>query len=162
LYGPDAAVEGGINFDAVEPPVGSTGIDETIAEVHGHVVAKSTTVADGAWELLKAIMSEEGQQRIAEGGRMCSTPDYIEQLWVPIVQEKFNFQNASAYANSMRTGRNPIISGAGSNYDAVAGPATPLQVAWDAMLNGTSAAEAIGEADPLLQQILDEYWARKS
>ena len=40
---------------------------------------------------------------------------------MPAAQEKFNFQNAKAYADSMRTGRNPIISGAGSNYDAVAG-----------------------------------------
>ncbi|MBI3960649.1 MAG: extracellular solute-binding protein [Chloroflexi bacterium] len=161
LFGPDAAVDGGVKFDAVEPPVGSTGKDETIAEVHGHVVAKSSTVADAAWELLKDIMSEEGQKRIAEGGRMCSTPEYIESLWVPVAQKRFNFENAKAYADSMRTGRNPIISGAGSNYDAVAGPSTPLQVAWDAMLNGTSAQDAIGEAQPLLQKILDDYWAKK-
>lgn len=162
LYGPDAAVEGGIPFDAVEPPLGSTGVDETIAEVHGHVMARTSADPDAAWEVMKAIMSEEGQKRIAAGGRMCSTPEYIEELWVPIAQEKFNFQNAKAYADSMRTGRNPIISGAGSNYDAVAGPSTPLQVAWDAMLNGTSAEEAIGTAEPLLQQILDEYWEKKA
>jgi hypothetical protein len=107
-------------------------------------------------------MSEEGQKRIAAGGRMCSTPEYIEALWVPIAQEKFNFQNAKAYANSMRTGRNPIISGAGANYDAVAGPSTPLQVAWDAMLNGVSAEEAIGAAQPLLQKILEDYWTKKA
>jgi multiple sugar transport system substrate-binding protein len=161
LYGPDAAVEGGINFDAVEPPLGSTGKDETIAEVHGHVIAKSTKVADAAWELLKVIMSEEGQKLIAEGGRMCSTPDLIEKLWVPKVQEQYHFQNAKAYADSMRTGRNPNISGAGANYDAVAGPSTPLAVAWDAMLAGTSAQEALTTAQPLLQKILDEYWAKK-
>lgn len=162
LYGPDAAVEGGVKFDAVEPPVGSTGTDETIAEVHGHVVAKSTKVGDAAWALLKTIMSEEGQQRIADGGRMCSTPDLIEKLWVPKVQEKFAFTNAKAYADSMRTGRNPIIAGAGANYDAVAGPSTPLAVAWDAMLAGTSAQEAITTAQPLLQKILDDYWAKKA
>jgi len=161
LYGPDAAIEGGVRFDAVEPPVGSTGQDETIAEVHGYVIAKSTKVADAAWELQKDIMSEEGQKRIAEGGRMCSTPEFIESLWAPIAQKTFNFENAKAYADSMRTGRNPIISGAGANYDAVAGPSTPLQVAWDAMLNGVSAKEAIGEAQPLLQKILDDYWAKK-
>jgi len=119
LYGPDAAVESGINFDAVEPPLGTTGVDETIAEVHGHVMAKATASPDASWELMKAIMSAEGQKRIAEGGRMCSTPDYIESLWVPKAQDKFNFENAGAYTGSMRTGRNPIISGAGSNYDAV-------------------------------------------
>jgi multiple sugar transport system substrate-binding protein len=162
LYGPDAAVEGGIPFEAAEPPLGSTGTDETIAEVHGHVMAKTAADPNAAWEVMKAIMSEEGQKRIAAGGRMCSTPEYIEALWVPIAQEKFNFQNAKAYANSMRTGRNPIISGAGANYDAVAGPSTPLQVAWDAMLNGVSAEEAIGAAQPLLQKILEDYWTKKA
>lgn len=161
LFGPDAAVEGGINFEAVEPPVGSTGADETIAEVHGHVMAKTAADPDAAWEVMKAIVSVEGQKRIAAGGRMCSTPEYIESLWVPLAQEKFNFTNAKAYADSMRTGRNPIISGAGSNYDAVAGPSTPLAVAWDAMLAGTSAEEAIGAAQPLLQAILDDYWSKK-
>lgn len=161
LYGPDAAVEGGIKFDAVEPPVGSSGKDETIAEVHGHVMTKTTKDTDAAWEVMKAIMSEEGQKRIAAGGRMCSTPEYIESLWVPLAQEKFSFSNAKAYADSMRTGRNPIISGAGSNYDAVAGPSTPLAVAWDAMLAGTSAEEALTTAQPLLQAILDEYWSKK-
>src|SRR5262249_33819573 len=100
LYGPDAAIKEGIKFDAVEPPVGSTGKDETIAEVHGHVMAKSTKVADAAWALMKTIMSEEGQKRIVEGGRMCSTPDFIEKLWVPKAQEKFKFTNAKAYADS--------------------------------------------------------------
>ena len=161
LYGPDAALEGGVNFEAVEPPLGSTGKDETIAEVHGHVMAKTAADPDTAWEVMKVIMSDEGQKRIAAGGRMCSTPEYIEELWVPVAQEKFNFSNAQAYADSMRTGRNPIISGAGSNYDAVAGASTPLAVAWDAMLNGTSAAEAIGTAEPLLQDILDKYWENK-
>jgi len=161
LFGPDAAVEGGINYDAVEPPVGSTGADETIAEIHGHVMAKAAADPDAAWEVMKAIVSEEGQKRIAAGGRMCSTPEYIESLWAPLAQEKFNFSNAKAYADSMRTGRNPIISGAGANYDAVAGPSTPLAVAWDAMLAGTSAEEAIGTAQPLLQKILDDYWSKK-
>jgi ABC-type glycerol-3-phosphate transport system substrate-binding protein len=162
LYGSDAAVEGGIKFDAVEPPLGSSGIDETAAEVHGHVIAKSTQVGDAAWELLKVIMSEEGQKRIADGGRMCSTPDLIERLWAPVAQERFQFENAKAYADSMRTGRNPIFAGAGANYDAVAGPSTPLAVAWDAMLAGASAQEAITTAQPLLQEILDNYWANKA
>ena len=161
MQGPKAAKEGGIAFDVIEPPVGKTGKDETIAEVHGYVVAKATKVLDAAWELDKYIMTEPGQKRIADGGRMCGTPDNIEKLWVPIAQKTFNFTNGKAFADSMRTGMNPLFAGAGANYDAMAGPGAPLTVAWDAMLNGTSAKQAITEAQPKLQKILDDYWAKK-
>jgi hypothetical protein len=110
---------------------------------------------------MKYIMTDAGQQRIAEGGRMCGTPDNIEKYWVPIAQKTYKFENGKAYADSMRTGRNPLFAGAGANYDAMAGPGAPLTVAWDAMLNGTSAKEALTEAQPKLQKILDDYWAKK-
>ena len=161
MQGPKAAKQGGIAFDVIEPPVGKTGKDETIAEVHGYVVAKATKVLDAAWELDKYIMTVPGQKRIADGGRMCGTPDNIEKLWVPIAQKTFNFTNGKAFADSMRTGMNPLFAGAGANYDAMAGPGAPLTVAWDAMLNGTSAKQAITEAQPKLQKILDDYWAKK-
>ncbi|OQA47512.1 MAG: Bacterial extracellular solute-binding protein [Chloroflexi bacterium ADurb.Bin325] len=162
MQGGSASREGGVEFDVVEPPVGSTGRDETIAEVHGQVIAKASKNPEEAWKLMKYIMEDPGQERIAEGGRMCGTPENIEKFWVPIAQKTYNFQNGKAFANSMRTGGNPVFAGAGANYDALAGAATPLAVAWDAMLNGTSAREALTVAEPLLQKILDDYWAAKS
>jgi len=67
-----------------------------------------------------------------------------------------------AFGNAMKTGLNPIFSGAGCNYDAIAGAGTPLAVAWDAMLGvQKTAKEAIEEANPKLQKILDDYWAKK-
>lgn len=161
MQGPDAAKEGGVAFDVVASPKGSTGTNETIAEVHGHVIAKASKNPDAAWKVLKFILSDEAQQIIAQGGRMCGTPENIERYWVPIAEKTYNFTNAKAFADAMRTGRNPIISGAGANYDAMAGPSTPLAVAWDAMLAGTSAKEAIERAQPELQKILDAYWAKK-
>ena len=161
MQGDKPTREGGVPFDVVEPPLGATGKDETIAEVHGQVLAKASKNPDAAWKLMKYIMTDEGQKRIAEGGRMCGTPDNIEKYWVPIAQEKYKFTNGKAFANAMRTGRNPIFAGAGANYDAVAGQGTPLAVAWDAMLNGTSARDALTEAQPKLQKILDDYWAKK-
>ena len=161
MQGDKPAKEGGVPFDVIEPPVGSTGKDETIAEVHGQVMAKDTKQPDAAWKLLKYIMTDAGQQRIAEGGRMCGTPDNIEKYWVPIAQKTYNFENGKAFADSMRTGMNPLFAGAGANYDAVAGTGAPLAVAWDAMLNGTSAKAALTEAEPKLQKILDDYWKKK-
>jgi hypothetical protein len=81
---------------------------------------------------------------------------------VPIAQERYNFENGKAFADAMRTGGTPVIAGAGANYDALAGSGAPLAVAWDAMIFGTSAEEALTEANPKLQEILDEYWADKS
>ena len=161
FYGPNAAVEGGTAFDVVSMPKGSTGKDHTIAEVHGHVMAKSSKAPEAAWEMMKFIMSEPGQRRIAAGGRMCGTPDDIEKLWVPIAQENYHFENGKAFAGAMRTGGTPVIAGAGANYDALAGSGAPLAVAWDAMVFGTSAEEALTEANPGLQKILDDYWAKK-
>jgi hypothetical protein len=92
---------------------------------------------------------------------MCSTPDNIEKFWVPIAQKTYKFENGKAFASAMRTGMNPLFAGAGANYDAMAGQGAPLTVAWDAMLNGTPAKQAITEAQPKLQKILDDYWAKK-
>jgi multiple sugar transport system substrate-binding protein len=78
FFGENAAVEGGTPFDVVSMPKGPTGEDHTIAEVHGHVMADSTEVADAAWKIYKFIMGEQGQTRISEGGRMAGTPENIE------------------------------------------------------------------------------------
>jgi multiple sugar transport system substrate-binding protein len=159
FHGPNEAVEGGTMFDLVAMPQGSTGLDHTIAEVHGHVMAGASAAPEAAWELMKFIMSEQGQRRIAAGGRMCGTPDDIEKLWVPIAEETYQFEHGEVFADAMRTGGTPVIAGAGANYDALAGGDAPLAVAWDAMVFGTSAEEALTEANPKLQEILDEYWA---
>jgi ABC-type glycerol-3-phosphate transport system substrate-binding protein len=161
MQGPQAVSKGGILFDVVEPPVGSLGKDMTCADVHGQVMSK-TKSPDAAWKVMKYIMTDPGQQRIADGGRMCGTPDNIEKFWVPKAQAAYNFTNGKAFADAMRTGQNPIFAGAGANFDAMSGTGAPLTVAWDAMLNGTSAKEALTTAQPLLQKMLDDYWAKKS
>lgn len=162
MQGPKPTKEGGTPFDVVEPPLGKKGADVTLAEVHGHTIAKSSKAVDAAWALTKFIMTDQGQQRVADGGRMCGTPDLIEKFWVPTAEKIYNFTNAKAFANAMRTGGSPIIAGAGANLDKVSQFAgTPTTVAWDKMVAGTSAKDALTEAQPLLQKILDDYWAKK-
>ena len=162
MQGAQASKEGGVPFDVVEPPLGSLGKDMTTAEVHGQVMAKATKAQDAAWKLMRYIMTDEEQQRIADGGRMCGTPDNIEKLWVPKAQKLYNFTNGKAFADAMRTGQNPNFAGAGANFDAMSGTGAPLTVAWDAMLNGTSAQDALATAQPLLQKMLDDYWSTRS
>jgi multiple sugar transport system substrate-binding protein len=161
FHGENEAVPGGTAFDVVSMPKGATGMDHTIAEVHGHVMAKSSKESQAAWKVMKFIMSDQGQKRIADGGRMCSTPEYIEKLWVPVAQETYQFENGNAFADAMRTGGTPVVAGAGANYDAIAGAGAPVSVAWDAMIFGTSAEEALTEANPKIQKILDDYLAAK-
>jgi multiple sugar transport system substrate-binding protein len=161
FQGPNAAIEGGTAFGVVAMPKGSVGEDLTVAEVHGHVMAISCLEREAAWKLMKFIMEPQGQERVADGGRMCGTPEMIEELWVPRAQETYHFENGKAFADSMRTGGTPIVAGAGANYDAIAGTGAPINTAWEAMLYGTSAREALTEANPLVQAILDEYWADK-
>lgn len=162
FQGPNAAIEGGTAFDVVRMPKGSVGEDLTIAEVHGHVMAISCLEREAAWKLMKFIMERQGQERIADGGRMCGTPDLIEELWVPRAQETYHFENAKAFADAMRTGGTPVVAGAGANYDAIAGSGAPINAAWEAMMYGTSARDALTEANPLVQRILDEYWEDKA
>ncbi len=162
MAGEHAEKEGGVPFEVVAPPKGATGKNETCAQVHGHCLAKGSKYPDATWRFMKFILGDLAQQRIAKAnGRMCGTPEGIEKYWVPFAQEAYGITNAKVFADSMRTGGNPIFAGAGANFDAVAGPSTPLAVAWDAMLNGTSAQEAVSAAHPLLQKILDDYWAKK-
>ena len=99
------------------------------------------------------------QTIIAQNGRMCGTPDLIKKIWVPNAQKTFNFTNGNAFATAEEVGQTPIINGAGANMDAVSQAAgTPLTDAWDAMVNGTSAKDALTAANPAIQLILDNYW----
>jgi hypothetical protein len=89
---------------------------------------------------------------------MCHLPDTVERIWAPLAQELYNFDNAKWFANAMATGRNPLISGEGSDLFAMMLTGTPLGYAWDAMISGVSAREALEKANPECQAILDAYW----
>lgn len=163
MYGPEAAREGGIPFDVVGMPLGTAKQDKTLAEVHGLTLSQAGLHKEAAWEYCKFSMTEQAQARVAEGGRQCSTPEFTERLWAPIAQELYHFENGKAFANAMRTGDSPIIAGAGANLDAISEVSgTPLTEAWEKMCFGVSAEEALTEAQPLCQKILDDYWAEKA
>ncbi|MBI2940763.1 MAG: extracellular solute-binding protein [Chloroflexi bacterium] len=159
LWGPKAAKQGGINFEVVEPPLGTSGYNQNFAHIHGHTISKQSKIRDESWEVMKFILSDEGQKIIAEGGRMCGTPDNIDKIWAPIATKNYNFTNAAAYVNGMKQGATPIIAGAGLPIDAYGGANNPVVTLQDQMRSQKKQAkEALEEANPAIQKLLDEYW----
>jgi multiple sugar transport system substrate-binding protein len=149
--------KGGINFDAAEPPVGTLGKNTTFGHVHGHCIATATKNVSGATELIKYVLSDEGQTVVANGGRMTGHPDNIDKIWGPIVSKKFNFKNVSAYSNGMREGATPLIMGQGTELNAYGGG--PINKLWDQLLGlQKTAKEAVPEANDGIQALLDDYW----
>ncbi len=152
---------GGINYDVAEPPIGTVDLNFNFGHVHGHCITATSKQQAAGWELIKFILADEGQQIIAQGGRMCGHPDNIDKIWAPLASETYNFKNTAAFSNGMREGATPVILGQGSTFDVYGGG--PLQVLWDKLVGlQATAAEAVPAANQELQTALDEYWAARS
>jgi multiple sugar transport system substrate-binding protein len=157
LWGDLATTEAGINFDVVEPPIGDLDQNLSFGHVHGHAITAQSAEPDGSWDLIKFVLSDEGQEIIANGGRMCGTPDNIEKIWGPIASDSYSFENVEAFSNGMRAGSTPLIMGEGSQIHAYGGG--PITSMWDAMLGlQKTAEEAVTDANAEIQRVLDEYW----
>jgi hypothetical protein len=121
------------------------------------VITTPSEYKDQSWDLIKFILGEEGQTIIAEGGRMCGTPDNIEKIWGEIAGKSYNFSNTAAFANAMRDSSISAIFGQGAQIGAYGGG--PIQVLWDKLLGQTESAEqALKIAQPEIQTHLDQYW----
>ena len=160
LWGDLATQPPGINFDVAEPPVGTSGRNTTFGHVHGHCMTDASANKDGGWDLVKFILSDEGQEMIAQGGRMCGNPDNIDKIWGPIATKTYNFSNTDAFSNGMREGATPLIMGEGSPINAYGGG--PITALWDKLLGlQAPAAEALTVANGEIQAVLDQYWKDK-
>jgi multiple sugar transport system substrate-binding protein len=153
------AAEGeGINYDVVEPPIGDVDRNYIFGHVHGHCITAPSEEPDASWELIKFILSDEGQEIIANGGRMCGTPGNIDKIWGPIASEKYNFSNVEAFSAGMREGATPVILAEGGTFHAYGGG--PISSLWDVLLGQqATAAEAMPSANAEIQAALDQYWA---
>jgi len=162
MHGEKARTEGGINYDVIVCPVGASGRSEHYFGADGHTIVKTTKSPDACWEFMKHTVSEQGQQIIAEGGRMPGRVDTIEKYWVELANTKYNLTNANAFLETMKSGRFLITGGKGLDEAAVTGTGTPLRAAFDAM-NGLqkTAKEALEEANPKTQEIIDAYWSKR-
>ena len=161
LRGELATTEAGINFDVIEAPTGTVGRNFTFGHVHGHVITEPSVHKDESWDVVSFILSEEGQTIIANGGRMCGTPDNIRGIWGDIASEVYGFSNTDAFANTMAESTISVIFGEGSQIDAYRGGA--ITVLWDKLLGQTETAEeALKVAQPAIQAHVDQYWADKA
>ena len=161
MWGDLKTIESGINFDVAEPPVGTTKENLSFGHVHGHAMTAASENKDGGWELIKYILSDEGQTAIANGGRMCGSPTNIDNIWGPIASKNYNFTNVDAFSNGMRGGATPLITGKGSPIHAYGGG--PITVLWDKLLGVQQpAAEALQIANTEIQAVLDQYWKDKA
>jgi len=161
LQGPDAISDDGVDFDVVMPPKGSAGSFPD-NEIQGHMIAAESEHQEEAWQAMKFWLGEEVAEITAEEGRMCGTPENTEKYWVPIATEKFKFENADAFVEAQSIGQSPMIGGAGANFTVLMGAGGPLAAAKDAMYGlQKTAQEALEEANPLIQKLLDDYWAEQ-
>ncbi|MCB0062908.1 MAG: extracellular solute-binding protein, partial [Caldilineaceae bacterium] len=161
LRGELATTEEGINFEVIEAPTGDADNNFTFGHVHGHVITASSEYKDQAWDLVKYILSDEGQTIIANGGRMCGTPDNIQNIWGDIAGSTYGFSNTAAFADTMRNSSISVIFGEGTELGAYSGG--PITTLWDKLLGQTETAEeALKVAQPEIQALVDQYWAERS
>ena len=161
LRGELATTPEGINFDVIEAPTGTADTNFTFGHVLGHVITAPSTHQDEAWDVIKFILGDEGQTIIANGGRMCGTPDNIEKIWGDIASEIYGFSNTAAFANTMRESSISVIFGEGTQLGAYSGG--PITTLWDKLLGQTeTAAEALKIAQVEIQELVDQYWADRA
>ena len=161
LRGELATTEEGINFDVIAAPVGTAGRNFTFGHVHGHVISAVSENKDTAWDVVSFILGDEGQTIIAQGGRMCGTPDNINNIWGDIASNTYGFTNTAAFADTMADSSVSVIFGEGAQLNAYGGNA--IAVLWDKLLAQTETAEeALKIAQVEIQTELDRYWADRA
>jgi ABC-type glycerol-3-phosphate transport system substrate-binding protein len=158
MYGPKARRAGGLTYDVALMPRGTE--QHAVHLQHGHTVNGATKRRDAAWELLKWIASDQGQRRIAEGGRMCNLAEANERLWGPLASKEYGFQNVQAFLQTQKMGSINLVGGVSETQITRDGG---LGDAFNDIMDGKATAkEALGAAQPRIQALLDEYWARQN
>jgi ABC-type glycerol-3-phosphate transport system substrate-binding protein len=157
MWGPKARRGGGLPYDVVAMPRGTE--QHAVHLQHGHTVNAQTKRQDVAWELVKWVASDQGQRRIAEGGRMCNLPENNEKLWGPLASKDYNFQNVQAFLQTQKTGSINLVGGVSEAQITRDGG---LGDAINDMMDGkVTAKEALAVVQPKVQALLDEYWTRQ-
>ncbi|MBI2940155.1 MAG: sugar ABC transporter substrate-binding protein [Chloroflexi bacterium] len=157
MWGARAVKPGGVNYEVVTHPVGKKGGRAAWGNPIGHGIFSKSKQQDEAWQLIKFITSDDGQKHIPRSGRMNNTPDMIQKHWVRYARENFNVKNPEVFIESMKVGASLAVT----TYGRLEITNKALGPAFDKMLKGTSAKEALDEANPIIQQLLDARRARK-
>jgi len=159
MWGKLAKREGGLQYDVAVMPKGTE--QHAVHLQHGHTINAKTKHQDAAWEFVKWVASEQGQRRIAEGGRMCNLAENNEKIWGPIASKDYNFKNIQAFLQTQKFGSINLIGGV-SEDDITRADGAGLGQAINDMLDGkVTAKEALAVVSPKIQSMLDTFWARE-
>jgi ABC-type glycerol-3-phosphate transport system substrate-binding protein len=157
MWGPQAKREGGTQYDVQLLPTGKTNKKLHMNLIEGQAMTKQSKDPDAAWDVMKWIAGDNGQRRIAEGGRMCNVPDTNRRFWLPGVKTKYNVANADAFLKAIE---GATINLVGEVTENVINRDAGLSTALNSIRDGqTTAKEALEQTQPKIQQLLDSYWA---
>jgi multiple sugar transport system substrate-binding protein len=160
MWGPQAKREGGTPFDVQLLPRGRAARTPHMNLVEGQAMTRQSTDKEAAWEVLKWIAGEKGQQRIAEGGRMCNTAEMCRRLWLPIVTQRHNVANAEAFVKALEGASINLVA---EVHEGVLNRDAGLAQALNDIRDGKiTPKDALDTLQPRVQQVLDTYWATQS
>ena len=92
-------------------------------------------------------------------GRQPITPEFNRRLWVPHVQQQYNFKQAEVFVKAFDTG---IVHLTGEVDDLLILREAGLGEALSAMASGAKkAVDVIPDVNRRIQQLLDGYWAKQ-
>ena len=155
LTGPSSVKKGGLPFDVVSHP--RQGKEwHAPSGVSGHTIVSQSKNPEAAWELIRFIISAEGQRRVAEGGRTCNTSENIKTIWFPLASKIYGFKNYEPWAKTVGAADMIVTGGVTSNQILLQGG---FDAATQAVGNGSqTAAQAYGAANPKIQALYDAWW----
>jgi multiple sugar transport system substrate-binding protein len=160
MWGPQAKREGGTAYDVQLLPRSKAAKTSHMNLIEGQAMTKQSKDKEAAWDVMKWIAGEKGQQRIAEGGRMCNVPEAIRTFWLPSVRQKYNVANAEAFLKAIDGATINLVAEVTENViNRDAGLAQALTDVRDGKITPKDALDTV---QPKIQQVLDNYWASQS
>ena len=160
MWGPGAQREGGTAYDVQLLPRGKAARTPHMNLIEGQALTRQCKDKEAAWDVMKWIAGERGQQRVAEGGRMCNVPEAIRKFWLPSVRLKYNVANAEAFVKAIEGASINLASEVTENVlNRDAGLAQALS---DVRSGKATPKDALDASQPRIQQVLDSYWASQS
>lgn len=160
MWGTQAKRPGGMPFDVQLLPRAKTSKTPHLNLIEGQAMTKMSKDKEAAWDVMKWIAGDNGQQRIAEGGRMCNVPDAIRKLWLPAVKSKYNLANAEVFLKAVDLGTINLV--AEVTEDVINRAAGLGQAITDLRDGKVTAKDALDAVQPKIQHVLDGYWAAQT
>jgi len=102
------------------------------------------------------VWSDQGQRRMAQGGRTCNSLEAIKKIWIPIASKIYGFKNTEAWMTTMAHGEMTEVGGVNNSSIQLQGGYT---AACDAISNGRQTAhQAFATANTQIQALFDAWW----